>query len=608
MSDFSDIDVLWIMLTAFLVFLMQFGFALVETGTVRSKNTINVAMKNLIDTIMGVVVFWAVGFGLMFGSDHLGIFGTSWFFIDGADYNVNALFFFQAMFAATAVTIVSGAVAERIKFNAYVLVAIIVTGVIYPIFGHWSWGDGGWLKTLGFVDFAGSTVVHSVGAWIGLAGAIVLGPRLGKFRKGKALYFTPSNHNFIVFGVFILWFAWFGFNAGSILIYDKSITKILLNTLIGGAFGGLGAYIISLFFKERVSVEVFSFGIISGLVGITAGCDDFSTPVAALVGFVAAIVMFVTDQIVLKVMKVDDPLSVVSIHGFSGIWGTMAVGFFAALPENMTRVEFIAVQFTGVLAAFFLAFTLGLVLFSVLYKFKSLRVSKKNEVIGLNVAEHNARQPWVETIESIIRIMKSGNFSGKVYEEKYTEVGIVARFFNYLLSLLNTEQVKLEKSNISLKKESITDPLTKIMNRRGLYEKVQRQNPYKDKISIIIFDIDKFKVVNDTHGHAVGDEVIKTIAETVTPMLRQEDYIARWGGEEFVVTLRTIDIVDAQNSAERLRAKIETVKFPQVGKVTCSFGVSSPKNETMTLDDVIENADKALYDAKRLGRNRVCCW
>lgn len=608
MSDFSDIDVLWVMLTAFLVFLMQFGFALVETGTVRSKNTINVAMKNLIDTIMGVVVFWAVGFGLMFGSDYLGAFGTSWFFIDGADYNVNALFFFQSMFAATAVTIVSGAVAERIKFNAYVLVAIIVTGVIYPVFGHWSWGDGGWLKNLGFVDFAGSTVVHSVGAWIGLAGAIVLGPRLGKFRKGQAQYFAPSNHNFIVFGVFILWFAWFGFNAGSILIYDKSISKILLNTLIGGAFGGLGAYIISLFFKERVSVEVFSFGIISGLVGITAGCNDFSTPVAALVGFVAAIVMFVTDQIVLKVLKVDDPLSVVSIHGFAGIWGTMAVGLFAALPENMTRMAFIGVQFTGVLVAFCFAFTLGLVLFSMLYKFKTLRVSKKHEVVGLNVAEHNARLPWVDTIESIIRIMKSGNFSGKVYEEKYTEVGIVARFFNYLLSLLNTEQIKLKKSNQSLKKESVTDPLTRIMNRRGLYEKVQHQNPYKDKISVMIFDIDKFKSVNDTYGHGVGDEVIKTIAATVAPMLRQEDHFARWGGEEFVVTLRTLDLEDAQNSAERLRAKIETVKFPQVGKVTCSFGVSSPKNETMTLDAIVENADKALYEAKRMGRNRVCSW
>lgn len=608
MSEFNNIDVLWMMLTAFLVFLMQLGFALVETGTVRSKNTINVAMKNLIDTIMGVIVFWAIGFGLMFGNDALGFFGTTHFFIDGDEHNVSAFFFFQAMFAATAVTIVSGAVAERIKFNAYVLVAIIVTGVIYPTFGHWGWGEGGWLKELGFTDFAGSTVVHSVGAWIGLAGAIVLGPRLGKFRKGKALYFAPSNHNFIVFGVFILWFAWFGFNAGSIFVYDKSVSKILLNTLIGGAFGGLGAYIISLFFKERVGVEIFSFGIIAGLVGITAGCNEFSTPIAAFVGFMAAIIMFITDQIILKIMKIDDPLSVVSIHGFSGVWGTMAVGFFATLPEGMSRSGFVGVQLLGVASAFVFAFTLGMLLFMLLLKYNALRVSKKHEVVGLNVAEHNAKLPWVETIESIIRIMKSGNFNGKVYEEKYTEVGVVARFFNYLLSLLNKEQMKLKNSNLNLKRESITDPLTKIMNRRGLYEKVLNKNPYNDKISIIILDIDKFKLVNDTYGHGVGDEVIQKIATIIAPMLRQEDYFARWGGEEFVVTLRTIDIDIAQKSAERLRAKIESTTFATVGKVTCSFGVSSPKNENATLESVIENADKALYEAKKQGRNRVCSW
>jgi len=608
MSEYGNIDILWMMLTGFLVFLMQLGFALVETGTVRSKNTINVAMKSLIDTIMGVIVFWILGFGLMFGTDSLGIFGTSHFFIDGEDFNVNAFFFFQAMFAATAVTIVSGAVAERIKFNAYVLVAIIVTGIIYPTFGHWSWGEGGWLKNLGFSDFAGSTVVHSVGAWIGLAGAILLGPRLGKFRRGKALYFAPSNHNFIVFGVFILWFAWFGFNAGSLIIYDKSVSKILLNTLIGGAFGGLAAYIISLFFKERIGVEIFSFGIIAGLVGITAGCNEFSTPVAAFVGFISAVVMFTTDQLLLKIMKVDDPLSVVSIHGFAGVWGTMAVGFFASLPENMSRGEFIGVQLIGVASAFVFAFTLGLLLFGSLLKFNALRVSKKHEVIGLNVAEHNARMPWVETIESIIKIMKSGNFNGKVHEERYTEVGIVARFFNYLLSLLNQEQLKLRNSNINLKRESITDPLTKIMNRRGLYEKVLQKNPYRDKISIVILDIDKFKLVNDTYGHSVGDEVIKTIAAIIAPLLRQEDYFARWGGEEFVVTLRTRNLLIAQESAERLRAKIESTTFEHVGRVTCSFGVSSPKDENMTLEAIIEKADKALYEAKRLGRNRVCSW
>ncbi|WP_455756286.1 ammonium transporter [Sulfurimonas sp.] len=608
MSDFNDIDIMWMMLSAFLVFMMQLGFAFVETGTVRSKNTINVAMKNLIDTIFGVIVFWIVGFGLMFGSDYNGVIGTSYFLIDGNNMDENAFFFFQAMFAATAITIVSGAVAERMKFNAYIFVAIMITALIYPVFGHWSWGNGGWLSELGFKDFAGSTVVHSIGAWIGLAGAIVLGPRLGKFRKGKIIYFAPSNHNFIVFGIFILWFAWFGFNAGSIFIYDQSVSKILINTLLAGAFGGFGAYLISLIFKERVGVEIFSFGILAGLVGITAGCNEFTTTTSAFVGFIAAIIMFITDQILLKVFKVDDPLSVVSIHGFAGVWGTMSVGFFASLPEEVTRSEFIFIQFLGVGSAFVFAFASGLIIFTMLLKFNVLRVSKKHEVIGLNVAEHNARLPWVETIESIIKIMRSGDFTSKIHEERDTEVGIVAKFFNYLLSLVNKEQIKLKSSNTKLKKESITDPLTKIMNRRGLLSKIESKNPYKDKISVIILDIDKFKLVNDTYGHGVGDEVIKGIATLIEPMLRQEDLFARWGGEEFVVVLRTVDMIIVEQTAERLRKKIESFDFTKVGRVTCSFGVSSPKNSDVAFDTIVENADKALYEAKELGRNRVCSW
>ncbi len=195
----SDINLLWILISSFLVFLMQFGFSLIETGTVRTKNTINVAMKNLIDTVFCILIFWLIGFGLMFGSDKFGLFGVDSFLIDGSDLEENAIFLFQAMFAATSITIISGAVAERIKFNGYVVVAIIVTALIYPIFGHWAWNENGWLNQLGFVDFAGSTVVHSIGAWIGLAGTIILGPRLGKFKNGEVKYFAPSNHNFYSF-------------------------------------------------------------------------------------------------------------------------------------------------------------------------------------------------------------------------------------------------------------------------------------------------------------------------------------------------------------------------------------------------------------------------
>ncbi|MGB5866875.1 MAG: ammonium transporter, partial [Arcobacteraceae bacterium] len=247
MENINSINTLWVLLCGFLVFLMQLGFSMIETGSVRSKNTINVAMKNLIDTVFGITFFWLIGYGVMFGFDIGGFIGSNHFAMDGSNAKENTFFFFQAMFAATAVTIISGAVAERIKFNGYIVVAIVVTSFIYPLYGHWAWAENGWLKELGFTDFAGSTVVHSMGAWIGLVGAVFLGPRLGKFTKGKVHYFAPSNHNFIVFGVFILLFAWFGFNAGSLLVFNDTVSLILLNTLIGASFGGISGWVLTLF-------------------------------------------------------------------------------------------------------------------------------------------------------------------------------------------------------------------------------------------------------------------------------------------------------------------------------------------------------------------------
>lgn len=603
----SNLDLIWILLCAFLVFLMQFGFSLIETGTVRSKNTINVAMKNLIDTVFGIMFFWLIGFGIMFGSSELGLFGTSNFLIDGKNLEQNAIFFFQAMFAATAITIVSGAVAERMKFNGYIIVAIVVSTLIYPVFGHWAWNENGWLSKLGFIDFAGSTVVHSIGAWIGLAGTIVLGPRLGKFKNGRVKHYSPSNHNFIVFGVFILFFSWFGFNAGSLLKFDYAVTSILLNTLVAAIFGGFGSWIITLFHKDKVDVEIFSFGILAGLVGITAGCFEFTAIQSAFVGFVSSFVMHYSNEILVKKFKVDDPLSVVSIHGFAGAWGTIALGVFAKIPENMTRIEFILVQTLGVVSAFIFAVTVGFALFLALYKYKLLRVKKRHEVIGLNTSEHNAKLPWVETVESIVSIMKSGNMAKKVHEERGTEVGLVAKFFNILLNMIKEKNTQLTNKNRSLHKKAYFDSLTSIMNRRGLLEKIKEKTLYS-KYSVAIIDIDKFKSINDTFGHDVGDVVLSELASIVSSNIREKDMFARWGGEEFVLLMNTDDLQIAQNIADKIRGVIENSPFTTVNNITASFGVSSFKNRNETFDDVLKNADKALYDAKKLGRNRVCSY
>ena len=603
----DSLDLMWILLSAFLVFLMQFGFSLIETGTVRTKNTINVAMKNLIDTVFGIMFFWIIGFGFMFGDSFSGLFGTSNFIIDGTNLEQNAIFFFQAMFAATAITIVSGAVAERIKFNAYIIVAIFVAAVIYPVFGHWAWNENGWLNELGFVDFAGSTVVHSIGAWIGLAGTLVLGPRLGKFKKGKIKYFAPSNHNFIVFGVFILFFSWFGFNAGSLLEFDAKITLILLNTLMSAIFGGFAAWLLTFINKERTKVEIFSFGIISGLVGITAGCHLFTIYEAAVVGFISAMIMHFSNELITKKLKIDDPLSVISIHGFSGAWGTIALALFTASPKGLSFVEFFIVQALGVIVAFIFSFVLGLILFLILYKYKFLRVKKRSEVIGLNTSEHNAKLPWVETIESIVTIMKTGNLNKKIYEERDTEVGIVAKFFNYLLEMLKERNETLKKSNRLLHKKAYFDSLTKILNRRGFLEKM-KYSSFGDNYSVIIADIDKFKLVNDTYGHDTGDIILKEFAEIVSNKIRLDDIFARWGGEEFVLIINTTNLNTVQNIADKIRTDIEKFKFTTVGKVTASFGVSSFNASNNSFDDVFKNADDALYQAKKLGRNRVYCY
>jgi Amt family ammonium transporter len=608
MYNTDQLNMLWVVVSALLVFLMQLGFSFIETGAVRSKNTINVAMKNLIDTVFGIIFFWLIGFGLMYGTDFGTIIGTSHFAIDGKDFELNSFFFFQAMFAATSVTIISGAVAERMKFNGYIIVAIIVTSIIYPIYGHWAWSENGWLKSIGFVDFAGSSVVHSIGGWIGLAGALVLGARLGKFKNNQIKYFAPSNHNMMVFGVFILFFAWFGFNAGSLLRFDPLVSLILLNTVIAAVFGGLGGWAITLFDKSKVSVEIFSYSIIAGLVGITAGCDQFTTHISAFVGFCSPIVMYLSDKLILTKFKIDDPLSVVSVHGFTGAWGTLAVGFFATLPDNTNRLSLIAAQLSGIVIAFLFAFTFGLILFILLGKIGLLRVRKKHEVIGLNVSEHNAKLPWVDTIESIIKIMKTGNIQNKIYEERGTEVGLVAKFFNYLLDVLRKKQFELRTINKKLKIKAEIDPLTKILNRRALLEKLQGRNMFNNNYSIAIIDIDKFKSINDNYGHSVGDDVLKELANIVSEQVRDNDIFARWGGEEFVLIINTKEISIAESVAEKVRKAIEESFFPTVNKVTISIGVTSPKNDKQAFDELFEQADKSLYQAKELGRNRVCSW
>jgi Amt family ammonium transporter len=397
------LNTLWILITAFLVFWMQAGFALVEAGLTRSKNTTNILFKNLIDFVFATIAFWAFGYAFMYGSSASGWIGTSGFFISGGEDVVGvpvlAFWFFQLVFAGTAATIVSGAMAERTKFSAYLIYSFFISAIIYPIAGHWIWG-GGWLWTLpfgaGFRDFAGSTVVHSIGGWLALIGAIVLGPRIGRFTKdGKAVAIPGHSITLATLGVFILWFGWFGFNPGSQLAINggnaDAVALVAANTNIAAAAGALAAMIVSwLFVAKKPDLGTTLNGTLAGLVAITAPCA-YVTPVNSI--FIGAIggVIVVYGAVLLEKLKIDDPVSAVPVHLMNGIWGTLAIGIFGTegIGSLMTGdTGQIIAQLIGVLSVAVWCIVTGLILFYGIKAVNGLRVSAEEEIKGLDLLEH----------------------------------------------------------------------------------------------------------------------------------------------------------------------------------------------------------------------------
>ena len=399
----------WVLITAFLVFWMQAGFAFVEAGLTRSKNTTNILFKNLIDFVFATLAFWAFGYAFMFGATAAGWIGTSGFFVgptigDAAGVPVLAFWFFQLVFAGTAATIVSGAMAERTKFSAYLVYSFFISALIYPIAGHWMWG-GGWLATLpfgaGFKDFAGSTVVHSVGGWLALMGAIALGPRLGRFKKdGKPVAIPGHSLSLATLGVFILWLGWFGFNPGSQLAIDGSnaeaVALVAANTNLAAAAGGLLAMITSwLFVTRKPDLGTSLNGVLAGLVAITAPCAFVTPAYAILIGAVAG-VLVVYGTIWLEKLKIDDPVSAVPVHLMNGVWGTLAIGFFAT-ENGVTGLvagdsSQIIAQLIGIVAVGIWCVLTGWVLFFGLLKgVFGLRVSREEEIAGLDKEEHGTQ-------------------------------------------------------------------------------------------------------------------------------------------------------------------------------------------------------------------------
>lgn len=406
---------LWTIIAAFLVFFMQAGFALVEAGFTRAKNTVNILMKNISDFSVASIGFWMCGFSLMFGAQYISEFGVGKLFGVGSyvfpDFlgessiqaNELTFFFFQVVFAGTSATIASGAMAERTKFISYLIYSFVMSILIYPIFGSLAWGSlfapraeqKGFLEALGFIDFAGSTVVHSVGAWAGLAGTLALGARIDRYINGKVEPIFGHNMSFATLGFFILWFGWFGFNPGSTTSVEGSrFSMIAVNTNIAAAGGALAAMTTCWFIFKMPDIGITLNGGLAGLVAITAGCNNLNIGASLLVGSIAGS-LTVFSVLLLDKLKIDDPVGAISVHGTAGVWGTLSVGLFAnpKLGESIGLFygggwKLLGVQALGVVIAFLWSFSMSWILFRVLRWTVGLRVSEDEEIVGLDILEH----------------------------------------------------------------------------------------------------------------------------------------------------------------------------------------------------------------------------
>ena len=394
-------DTLWVLVAAFLVFFMQAGFAMVESGFTRAKNAVNILMKNLLDFSMGSIAYWAIGFAIMFGVGNAFMGTSGWFVpadsgafssLEWSSVPTHAAWLFQLVFAATAATIVSGAMAERTQFKSYLIYSVFITGIIYPVVGHWIWG-GGWLSDFGMSDFAGSTVVHSTGGWLALTGAIVLGPRAGKYDSdGNPRPIAGHNLPLAALGVFILWLGWFGFNPGSQMGADAAeISGIAVTTNLAAAAGAITAMITAWIFLGKPDAGMSLNGALAGLVAITAGCASVSPVSAAIIGALGGIVV-VLSVLLFEKLRIDDPVGAISVHGTCGALGTILLGFFDSSNGVFFGGGFglLWAQIVGVVAVLVWCLVTGFILFYGIKAITGLRVSEEEEQTGLDYEEHGA--------------------------------------------------------------------------------------------------------------------------------------------------------------------------------------------------------------------------
>lgn len=580
----TTFDIVWLTVAASMVFFMQAGFCFLETGCIRKKNTLNVAVKNVSDMMISILLFMVVGYALMFGGSFNGLIGTTGFLLDGVTEPYDLIFFlFQAVFAGTAATIVSGAVAERMKFSGYLIIAAITSAFIYPVAGHWIWSAEGWLSQKGFIDFAGSTVVHSVGAWIALAGVIILGPRLGRFNKDGSVN-ELFGHDLLLttIGVFILWFGWFGFNGGSVLAADSSIASIIVNTSLAASAGGLINLTLAHIDSDFVRIERILNGVLGGLVAITAGCAIVSPLGAILIGTIGGLVAHYAHNFILYTCKLDDPLSAIPVHGFAGAAGTILLAFVAPIELlNHSRFDQAVVQLTGIAAIFVWCFSLGAIIFIILGSLDKLRVDEDHEKAGLNVSEHGAKTTWLETLNTMSQIIDDGNLSRRVDIEPGTEAGEIAACFNTLMESFERNISEITKTSQDVKQTaknliSISDETRKRLD-------IQDENTENIEASIAnlkesLNNINsQATIVSNKSGEADAElssttQVIEMVKDAISSMVKTVDYlsdliidVSEQSNKVGAVTHVISDIAE-QTNLLALNAAIEAARAGDAGR------------------------------------------
>lgn len=617
--DILSPHVTWVLICAFLVAIMQAGFTCLESGYVRAKNSIHVAIKNLVDFCISCFLFTIIGYGIMFGDSFGGLFGLpSLTLFESLSPEEISFFLFQIMFCGTAATIISGAVSERMRFSGYIIVTVVIAGVFYPVVGHWVWNGAnigeanGWLGQMGFVDFAGSTVVHSVGGWIALSAILVIGPRIGRFGKdGHPI----QGHNLpmAVLGAFLLFFGFFGFNGGSTLALSSDVPLIVANTTLAGAMGGLSGMILSWLMTRHPTLDGVVNGTIAGLVASCANAHLVGALDSIIIGIVAGVICQLGMTLLAK-FEIDDVIGAVPSHLFAGIWGTLSVAFFADaqdLPAG-NNLDQLGIQAIGIIAVGLFSMPLSYILFRVIDRFVAFRVTPEQERLGLNIAEHAASSSLLDLITQMDWQARTGKFEKDVEVESETEAGEIATFYNAVLQKIRKETERRQAAMNQLTKLATTDALTGLPNRRNFFDAVRRSiaasaRNYRQG-AIFFMDLDGFKAVNDILGHKAGDALLKEVAERIENIVRDNDVPARLGGDEFALLVTEVESLQGLEAlAERIvEVLCDTFEMPQgKAEIGVSVGIAvfgGSKAELETPEEVIHRADEAMYKAKLAGK------